>query len=138
MADHLVACGPRPDLILCSTAARTRQTLAPLLRALGKPGPPISLEKELYLASEDTLLERLRALPDEVETALLIGHNNGIGLLAAALANRGPAADLTALREKYPTGALTILRLPHDSWRGLDSGTCELLAFVRPRDFERH
>lgn len=137
MADHLAACGPRPDLILCSTAARTRQTLAPLLRALGKPGPPISLERELYLASEDALLERLRALPDEVGTILLIGHNDGIGFLAGALAGPGPAAALTALREKYPTGALTTLRLPRGSWRDLEAGTCELLAFVRPRDFDR-
>ena len=30
MADHIAREGPRPDLILCSTAMRTRQTLAPL------------------------------------------------------------------------------------------------------------
>ncbi|MFI5000638.1 MAG: SixA phosphatase family protein, partial [Reyranellales bacterium] len=34
MAVHIVRQAPRPDLILCSTATRTCQTLAPLLRRL--------------------------------------------------------------------------------------------------------
>ncbi len=136
MAEHIAAKAPRPSLILCSTAARTRQTLAPLLKALGSPTPPISLEKQLYLASESELLERLQALPEEIETVLLIGHNEGIGEVAAGLAERGPAEALQRLREKYPTGALATLRLPQGPWSGLAPGTCELLAFVRPRDLD--
>jgi phosphohistidine phosphatase len=137
MGDHLVAVGPRPDLILCSTAMRTRQTLAPLVKALGLPAPPISLEKELYLASEDALLERLQALSEETQTVLLIGHNDGIGQLAGMLAGRGPEPALGQLREKYPTGALATLRLPRGPWTALKPGACELLAFVRPRDLDR-
>jgi phosphohistidine phosphatase len=137
MADHLAGEGPRPDLILCSTAMRTRQTLAPLVKALGLPAPPISLEKELYLASEDALLQRLQALADEVKTVLLIGHNDGIGQLAGMLAGRGPEPALGELRDKYPTGALAILRLPRGPWSALAPGACELRAFVRPRDLDR-
>ena len=136
MADHLAGHGPRPGLILCSTAARTRQTLAPLVKALGSPAPPISLEQDLYLASEEALLERLKALPDGTETVLLIGHNDGIGELAVALAGQGPAEALEHLREKYSTGALATLRLPAGPWSALAPGTGELLAFVRPRDLD--
>ena len=106
MADHIARREPRPDLILCSTAMRTRQTLAPLLKLLDAPAPPIALEKALYLASENVLLAHLRSLADEVATVLLIGHNDGIWHLAEALAGSGPAGPLAALREKYPTGAL--------------------------------
>ncbi|MDB5487088.1 MAG: phosphohistidine phosphatase, partial [Reyranella sp.] len=134
MADHIAAHSPRPGLILCSMATRTRQTLAPLVKALGSPTPPLSLEKDLYLASKGALLERLQALPEDTETALLIGHNDGIGELAAALAGQGPAEALERLREKYPTGALATLRLPPGPWSALAPGTCELLAFVQPRD----
>jgi phosphohistidine phosphatase len=136
MAQHIVAKAPRPDLILCSTAARTRQTLAPLVTALGSPAPPISLEKQLYLASESELLERLQALPEDVGIVLLIGHNEGIGELAAALAGHGPRDVLEHLRDKYPTGALATLRLPQGPWTDLAPGKCELLAFVRPRDLD--
>jgi phosphohistidine phosphatase len=134
MADHIVRNAPRPDLILCSTATRTRQTLAPLVHRLTSPAPPISLEKGLYLASEGTLLERLRALPEDVRAVLLIGHNEGIGELAETMATSGPLADLGALHDKFPTGALATLRVPDGPWRDLASGTGELMSFVRPRD----
>ncbi len=136
MADHIAAHAPRPDLILCSTATRTRQTLMPLEKSLGSPVPRTLLEKGLYLASEDELLERLQAVPEDTTTVLLIGHNDGIGELAAALPGQGKPEALELLRNKYPTGALSILRLAPGPWIDLAPGTCELLAFVRPRDFD--
>ena len=134
MADHVARKSPRPDVVLCSTAARTRQTLAPLVRRLTAPAPPISLEKGLYLASETALLARLRALPDDAATVLLIGHNEGIGQLAEALAGGGPSHLLDALHGKFPTGALATLRAPARQWADLAMGSAELVAFVRPRD----
>jgi phosphohistidine phosphatase len=122
MADHIARREPRPGL-----------TLAPLVKLLDAPAPPIALERALYLASEDVLLAHLRAVGDEIATVLLIGHNDGIWQLAEALAGSGPAAALAALREKYPTGTLATLRCP-DPWRDLVPGAAELLAFVRPRD----
>ena len=133
MADHLAGQGPRPDQILCSTAIRARQTLAPLV-SLWTPAPLISLEEGLYLASEDQLMARLRALADNVGTVLLIGHNDGIGQFAEMLAGRGSAALMTALRDKYPTGTLTTLRAPIRQWPELAAGAAELAGFVRPRD----
>jgi phosphohistidine phosphatase len=134
MAEHIAKKAPRPDLILCSTAIRTRQTLAPLVHRLAAPAPPILLEKGLYLAPEATLLARLRKAPDAAGTVLLIGHNDGIWQLAEVLADRGRAALLEALREKFPTGALAILRAPIERWADLAAGSAELLAYVRPRD----
>jgi phosphohistidine phosphatase len=134
MADHMARQGPRPDLILCSTAMRTRQTLAPLVKRLTAPAPPISLEKALYLASEETLLAHLKAVTDDVATVLLIAHNDGIWHLAEVLAGSGAADALASLREKYPTGTLATLRVPDRPWRDLALGSAELVAFVRPRD----
>ena len=113
---------------------RTRQTLAPLVKRLGAPAPPISLENGLYLASEDVLLAHIRAVADDVPTVLLIGHNDGIGQLAADLAGSGPPEALAALREKYPTGTLAVLQVPDGPWSDLKVGSAKLLDFVRPRD----
>jgi phosphohistidine phosphatase len=134
MADHIARAAPRPDLILCSTAMRTRQTLAPLLKRLGSPTPPVSLENGLYLASEDVLLAHIRAVADGAPTVLLIGHNDGIGQLAANLAGSGPSDALAQLREKYPTGALAVLRLADGAWSDLKPGAAKLVDFIRPRD----
>lgn len=133
MAEYLVKQGPLPDQILCSTAIRARQTLAPLVELLASV-PPISLEKGLYLASEDALMARARDLPPEVGSVLLVGHNDGLGEFAAGLAGRGKATALAAVREKYPTGALSVLAAPIERWSDLAFGAAELQAFVRPRD----
>jgi phosphohistidine phosphatase len=133
MADHIARRGPHPDFILCSTAERTRQTLAPLLQRLTPP-PSVSFEKGLYLASEDALLSRLKALEAGVGTPLLIGHNDGIWLLAKALAGSGSRDTLARLEVKYPTGALAVLRTPVAKWSALAPGKCELVSFVTPRD----
>jgi phosphohistidine phosphatase len=134
MAEHIAKKSPRPDLILCSTAIRSRQTLAPLVNRLAAPAPPILLEKGLYLASEAALLARLQDAPVEAGTVMLIGHNDGIWQLAEVLAGRGRAGLLANLHDKFPTGALATLRAAIDRWSDLAAGSAELLAYVRPRD----
>jgi phosphohistidine phosphatase len=134
MADHIARLEPRPELILCSTALRTRQTLAPVLKQLGVPSPPISLENGLYLAPEAALLTQLRKLPEGVSTVLLVGHNDGIADLARALAGSGAPEALARLAEKFPTGTLAVLRLDGRPWPELAPGAAQLVDFVRPRD----
>ncbi len=133
MAHHIAAQAPRPELILCSTATRTRQTLTPLLEAIG-PQPPVSLEAGLYLASAETLLARLRQLTPDTSTVLLIGHNDGIWELAMTLSGQGKSILRASLRQSYPTGTFATLSAPIDAWNDLRAGAAELVAFVRPRD----
>jgi phosphohistidine phosphatase len=133
MARWMVTRHLRPDVILCSPAKRTRQT-ADRLVAEVPDAPRPQLEPELYLATAPALLARLRRLPTNVHRPMLIGHNDGIWELARRLAEVGPADQLAALREKYPTGALVWLRVPIERWADLGHGHGELLHFVRPRD----
>ena len=134
MAAHIAALeAPPPDLILCSTATRSRQALTPLLDRL-VPAPTTLIETGLYLASEDSLLERLQALQAKVGRVLVIGHNDGMWELATALAGKGPAALLASLAEKYPTGALAVLDAPIERWPDLATGQATLTSFVCPRE----
>lgn len=64
-----------PALVLCSSAARTRETLERIAPALGE-GVRVQFESELYAASEQRLLERLRAVQDRVESLMLIAHSD--------------------------------------------------------------
>jgi phosphohistidine phosphatase len=131
MAGHLEDEGIRPDLVLCSPARRTRETLERIEDALGD-GIEARFEDALYGATEATLLRCLNALPDEVDSVMLIGHNPGLEDLAMALASEG--AELDRLREKFPTAALATIDLPADRWSAVERGRGELVAFVRPRD----
>jgi phosphohistidine phosphatase len=129
MAEHLRSNVSRVDLVLSSSALRTKQTLERMTDAFG--GAEIAVEDELYGATEDQLLERLRRVVDADETVALIGHNPGIHDLATALADRG--VDLDRMRAKFPTGALAVLEFD-GPWRRLSNGGARLASFVTPKD----
>jgi phosphohistidine phosphatase len=130
MARHLRRESIQPELVLVSTALRVRQTLERIEPALGRRS--VRVEAALYGASARSLLERLRAVPDTVSSVMIIGHNPGLQQLAVDLAR--PAPELSAVRLKFPTGALATLAFDSAHWADLDAGTAELVAFVRPRD----
>jgi phosphohistidine phosphatase len=129
IAEHLRRERTSPELVLCSSARRTRETLERILSSLGEE-VPVEIERELYAASEKRLLERLRAVDDRVESVMLIGHNPGVEQLALTVAGSGE--KLEAIRRKYPTGALATLELS-GRWRELGPGSAELTDFVTPK-----
>ena len=89
------------------------------------------VEPELYSASDGDLLERLHAIPDTVQSVMLIGHNPAIQALVLSLAGSG--RELASIERKYPTGALATLTFK-GSWRELGPDAAKLVGFVRPRD----
>ena len=121
----------RPDLILCSPAARTRETLALLQPVLG-PDIRVEYDRKLYLGSPDLLLRRLRDVEEAVRGVLLIGHNPGLERLAGALAPRGEKRALARMREKFPTCALAVIHLHIDRWEQADLGAGALTDFMVP------
>jgi len=128
VAEHLRLVRSEPELVLCSPAARTRETLELLRPALGSS--TVSVEEHLYAASSEELLARIRAVPETVASVMLIGHNPGLHRLAIALASAGD--DLERLEAKFPTAALATLALPVQ-WRRSGPGAATLSAYVVPR-----
>jgi phosphohistidine phosphatase len=122
-----------PDVVLCSTAARARETLAVFDAARGQSAP-VRFQKSLYLAGPSRMLMALRALNDRYASALLVGHEPGIRHLALELAGDGAPLAMRRLGKKYPTGALAVLTFPVDRWRAVEAGEGRLESFVRPRD----
>jgi phosphohistidine phosphatase len=133
LADHWNACGVRPDLVLCSTACRARQTLERILPSWDPP-PAVRWDPGLYLTSAPELLERVQGLADAHASVLLVGHNPGLGELAALLAGSGDPALRRRLVRKYPTGAWVELRFAVGHWRDVGSQGGKLLRFVRPKE----
>jgi phosphohistidine phosphatase len=133
IAEHLGRQGVKPALVLCSSALRTRETLDGIVAALGD-GVSVQIEGELYAASEQSLLERLRAVEDGVESLLLIGHNPGLEQLALRLAGGGH--KLAVLSRKFPTGALATLEFS-GRWGDLRPGRAELTDFVTPKELAK-
>jgi phosphohistidine phosphatase len=126
VAKHLRRLGVTPQLVLCSSAVRTRATLELLRPALAAVA--IHIEDGLYGAASEALLGRLRTLPEETASVLLIGHNPGLQDLALILVSG--EADRERLAEAFPTAALATLAVP--TWR-LSPGDAELVDFVVPK-----
>jgi phosphohistidine phosphatase len=128
LAEHLKANGIEPELVLCSTSRRTRETLEGIHAA----GEHV-IEPELYGASTEDLVARLRRVPAEVESVMVVGHNPTMQTLVLRLASdSGSGEELSQVQAKFPTGALATLTFD-SSWSELSPSCARLTAFVGPK-----
>jgi phosphohistidine phosphatase len=130
IAGYIVRAGVRPQLVLCSSAMRAQQTYAGIASALGHP--EVLVDDGLYEASSDDLLDRLRHLPDDVESVMLVGHNPAIWQLAAGLAAQGEGPAAARLEQGLPTGALVTFTF-EAAWGDLGLGCACLKDLAVPK-----
>lgn len=131
---HLKERGVRPDLILCSTALRTRETLDNLLNQLDANGCDIRHEDRLYLCGPNEMLNALYQIPDDKTSVMMVAHNPGVSELALALAKKGHEEKLQVLKNgAYPTAAMTAFDFDVDSWGLISDDTAWLVDFVIPK-----
>lgn len=127
---HLPATVGALDLVLCSSARRTRETLD-LVLAEFSSRPQSLIEDELYLASRQQLLHRLRRLGVRDANVLLIGHNPGLHELAVGLADKDSTEYPALAGGKFPTAAVASFRV-EAGWSGLSHKRHKLVAYITP------
>jgi len=132
IGSYLADVGFEPDLVLCSTAVRTRETLDRLLRDFAHT-PTARYEQPLYLATATETLELLRHVGKRWRRVLLIGHNPGLQDLASYLVGEADRAVANRIADKFPTAALTLLDCSLDGWEDLAPGTVRAARFVTPK-----
>ena len=113
----------RPDEVLCSPSARTRETLS----RLNLSDVPTHFPKPLYLAERADLRHALQAATGD--TVLIVAHNPGIAYFAADIVTQAPDHDRF---EDYPSGATLVVEFDVKSWFDFDKGN--VAAFVVPRE----
>ncbi len=117
--------GP-PDAIVTSDATRARQTAEIVATAVGF-ATPLTVEPRIYAADRDTLLAVVRRIPDEVRSAIIVGHNPGFEELAEAL-----AADHDE-GVRLPTAGLALLELDVERWDAVRASAGRLREVATPR-----
>lgn len=135
MGAHFKARGLQPEVVLCSPAARTRETLERLDEARGQRAP-VRLLKGLYLAPPSRLLATARTVEEEFQSAMIVAHEPGIRRFALTMTEPDDSASRRGMDEKFPTGALAVIAFPVERWRDIAEGTGRLITFVRPRDLD--
>jgi phosphohistidine phosphatase len=133
LGDYLRRSGYRPQLVVCSSALRARQTLDLVAAGLGLD-VAVRVDEQVYGASASNLWTLVRELPADVDEAMVVGHNPAMHELASDLATEGEDKVRALLQAKLPTGGLVTLVWAADSWAALRRGSGALHGFVRPRD----
>lgn len=128
LAEH----GLVPDLILCSSSQRTRQTLDLALTALSTR-PETIFEDNLYHATVPALLRAIQGAPDAVQHLMVIGHNPGLQSLLLELTGSGSAEGRKGIAHKFPTCAIAVLTFEVVHWSDVQAGSGNLNIFITPR-----
>ncbi len=126
----------RFDTLVASPAIRVVQTLDTFFEGYGET-LDAHWDRRIYLASAATLMDVVRDLPDEADSALMSGHNPGLEELILALV---PDNDVNPLREdvevKFPTASIAVLDLDIAHWDETRENIATLVSFTRPRDLD--
>ena len=128
MARH----GLIPNLVLVSTAARTRETWDRVAAALAAT-PRVTYEDRLYDARSDAILALVRTTAPAVRALLVVGHNPGLHDVARLLIASGDVEARERLNEGLPTSGLAVIDFAGRDWRKLHPHGGRLERFVSPR-----
>ncbi|MFI7100154.1 SixA phosphatase family protein [Streptomyces sp. NPDC050161] len=130
---RLAGAGITPDLTLCSTASRTRETWKLFVGELPQR-PKTVYDERLYEASLGELIAVLNETADEVRDLLVVGHNPGMHALADALAGEAEGDLLPRLnRGGFPTAAMAVIEF-NGSWKSVEHGVGRLVAYLPPHE----
>jgi phosphohistidine phosphatase len=110
------------DAVICSPAARTRQTWRLVAAELDRP-PDAVFDDRIYEAGVGSLRAVVGEFPDDVGTALLVGHNPGVAGLVGALTGEEP---------EMKTSAIAVVELD-GPWSGAEPGRARLVEYATPR-----
>jgi phosphohistidine phosphatase len=119
LADHV----ERLDLVVCSTAARARQTWR-LASATLRPEVQARYDERIYGARPQELMSVVEDLDDTVGTAALVGHNPALSELVETLSGE---------RVELKTSAVAVLRW-EGTWADVWSRRAALVTHATPRE----
>jgi phosphohistidine phosphatase len=119
------------DLLLSSAAVRALTTAALVAKEVEYPHEQIVVNPDIYHGDVHTLLNIIRACPDEAESVLLVGHNNTITEFANLLAP-------DTLHQELPTAGIVCLHINAQRWAEVDQANTEFYFFDRPREGKHH
>ena len=115
--------------VVVSSARRTQETWALIA------GEGIDViartEPRLYEASQQTILEVIRATPLEVEVLVIIAHNPGLEDVASTIARNRESSSYLMLTEKYPTSGVAVFDIV--DWSTIATESAILTEFSVPR-----
>jgi phosphohistidine phosphatase len=120
------------DAVYCSPSIRTQQTAELVFQCLpASKRPPFHLEEDLYLADVETLSQLVLNLSDDLKRIMIIGHNDGLSLIASLL-SKEPFMDT------IPTSGWVILAFDRSRWSTITPHSGQLITYAYPKQYPWH
>lgn len=124
MGEWLARIEQLPDLVVCSTATRARETLE-LAAEAGAWPCETRRDERVYEATPQRLIEVARETEEEFDSLMLVGHQPGMSTLLGLLVG---GAEV-----RYPTAAIARIEVDIFAWNELEPGTGTLAWMLPPR-----
>ena len=121
---HLLAHKCLPDMMLCSEAARARETAEIIASQLKFSDRQINYHEDLYDASVRTLFSTDNGISDDPACVALIAHNPGLTYLADYLT----AAPL----DNMVPASIVIIRFRGLEWSEVSQNSGEFIEYIDP------
>lgn len=123
----------QPDLVLCSPAVRTKQTLEGIKGHLDV-GRVVHADM-LYGGSTGDYLYELQQISDDIQNIMVVAHNPCIYELVILLAAQGEEPVLKKLYGGYQPGSMSVVECVRDRWAELQPAENKLVTLVNPEDY---
>lgn len=120
-----------PDLVLCSTAARTIETLDLLQQGAGA-NFHTHYEPRIYYEDEEVIREIITRTDDTVDSLMIIGHNPDMEELVEILTRKNLP------HHKFSTGAIAVIDFDIDNWKLINVIPGNLTYFKTPKMLKKH
>ena len=139
MARWLAAQEQLPEVILCSSARRTCETVERMREAVPELPNPI-IEPALYHATPEQILAALRQIRSGTGMAMIVGHEPGLSVSAHRLGDQTGAGDgHQGTFTHFPPAGIAVFQFASDraDWSDLTWGAARFVDFAKPRDLIR-
>lgn len=128
IAKHLRTKFVNPELIISSSATRALDTTKIIAKELHYPLDQININSTFYKADRDEILEMLNNLPDEVNSAMIVGHNPALtDLVNSFLEPENQIGNL-------PTSAVAAFKFRTEHWEEIDTAKRHLELLATPKE----
>ncbi len=120
-----------PEVILCSTAIRAKETTKLVLENIKESANDAEVKylPKLYLASPDDILNIIRDIDDDVESVMVVGHNPGLQQFSMNISGSGDKKKFREMRGNFPPASLAVFDINNDNWADTKNQSAELVDF---------
>ncbi|ADB38461.1 SixA phosphatase family protein [Spirosoma linguale] len=118
-----------PDVLISSTAPRAKDTAKVIAEQIGFDPATIQLNNLLFDGGPKAYLAAINALPDDLESAMIVGHNPDVSYLAEFLTHQSIGS--------MSKGAVVAVTFDDVNWAEVSGRTGSVAFQIAPRQLSQ-